>query len=84
MLNLSQLSFTYPEGSQGGSPERFVNNGRKHMAIGHLLPDFSLQNTCKFVVQIRRLDHRIGQVSHAEKHQSPQAPFPSDTLEHGL
>jgi hypothetical protein len=27
------------------------NNTHKHTDLGHLLPDFSLQNTCKFALQ---------------------------------
>jgi hypothetical protein len=33
---------------------------------------------------IRGLDHRVGHVSHAERRQSPQAPYPAGTLERGL
>src|SRR5262245_21391462 len=47
-----------------------------------------LISTCKISANLpyksRGVDHRIGHGSHAEKRQSPQASFPSDTLDRNV
>ena len=41
-----------PGGARQGCPHiPLARNGHKHTELGHPLPDFSLQNTCKFAVR---------------------------------
>ena len=57
-----------------------TQNAPKHTDTRYPLPDFYLQNTCKFARTSRGVNHRVGHGSHAEKRQSLHASFPSGTL----
>src|SRR5262245_22801890 len=87
MNELRVLSIVRPPRSQWTRP--FLNvpltqNAPKHTDTRYPLPDFYLQNTCKFACTSRSVDHRVGHGSHADKCQSLHASFPSGTLERGL
>jgi hypothetical protein len=66
---------THTPTSCGDACYQSQNCGHKHMYTGHPLPDFYLQNTCKFAVK-SGLDHRMGHVRHAARTRVLKPLFP--------